>query len=249
MRATRTVEILGLPIHVLDASTFVGCVDESVREKARRTYVGVNAHSLSLAHDDPDYFQMLKGMDVLYAEGGSIVLASWLLGTVLPAKLTTTDLWPLCCDLACRKGYRLYLLGGEEGLAAEAAEITRRTWPGISIVGDHHGYFHVDDDEVIRHINASSPDILWAGMGEPKQVIWAQKKRAQIDAGVLLTCGGMFRLIAGRQKRPGPILHRTGFEWLGRVFMEPAVWHRYAKDLPLLASKIFAELLARKRTR
>ncbi len=249
MSPIRTVDILGLMVHALTPSTFVEQVDASVRERACRSFVGVNAHSLSLAHEDPAYLQRLRAMDVLYAEGGSIVLASWLLRASLPAKLTTTDLWPLCCDLACREGYGVYLLGGEAGLAEEAAAATRRKWPAIQIVGMHHGYFQPDDETVIREINGSRPDLLWVGLGEPNQVVWAQRNRRRLDVGALLACGGMFRLIAGRQRRPGPLLHRTGFEWVGRIFHEPAVARRYGRDLPLLASRILHELIARRKSR
>mgnify|MGYP005847930089 CR=1 FL=1 len=247
MSSIPVFDILGLPIHALTPSVFVEMVDASVRERACRSFAGVNAHSLSLAHEDPAYLQRLREMDTLYAEGGSIVLASWLLRTSLPAKLTTTDLWPLCCDLACREGYSLYLLGGEAGLAEDAAAATQRKWPAIRILGTHHGYFDADDEKVIRDIDDLRPDLLWVGMGEPKQVDWAHRNRTRLHAGALLTCGGMFRLIAGRQKRPGPFLHRTGFEWVGRIFHEPGVARRYRRDLPLLASRILHELIAGKK--
>lgn len=249
MSATRIVDILGLPVHALTPTDFVERVDASVRERAGGSFVGVNAHSLSLAHEDPAYLQSLREMDVLYAEGGSIVLASWLLGRPVPAKLTTTDLWPLCCELACREDYSLVLLGGEPGLAEEAAAAARRQWPALRIVGTHHGYFQADDETVIRLVNAVRPDLLWVGLGEPKQVVWVHGNRGRLDAGALLTCGGMFRLIAGRQKRPGPLLHRTGFEWVGRIFHEPAVARRYGRDLPLLAWRLLRELMVGKRCR
>jgi N-acetylglucosaminyldiphosphoundecaprenol N-acetyl-beta-D-mannosaminyltransferase len=245
----RTVDILGLPVHVLTPSGFVELVEESIQERAGKTFVSVNAHSLSLAGEDPDYSELLREADVLYADGASIVFASCFLGTPLPAKLTTTDLWPLCCDLACKKGYRMYLLGGEPGLAREAAEITMRTRPEIQFAGAHHGYFAPDDEEVIRAINGTRSDILWVGMGDPLQVRWAQRKKTLLDAGAIITCGGMFRLITGRQRRPGPLLHRTGFEWLGRIFHEPGVWKRYLRDLPPLGARIFLELFSGRRTR
>jgi N-acetylglucosaminyldiphosphoundecaprenol N-acetyl-beta-D-mannosaminyltransferase len=249
VRSIRTVDILGLPVHALTPSAFVEMVDASVRERACRSFVGVNAHSLSLAHEDPAYLERLRETDVLYAEGGSIVLASWLLRDPLPAKLTTTDLWPLCCDLACREGYTLYLLGGEAGLAGEAAAAARRKWKSLRILGTHHGYFDADEEKVIRDIDDVRPDLLWVGLGEPKQVDWAHRNRTRLHAGALLTCGGMFRLIAGRQRRPGLLLHRTGFEWVGRIFHEPAVARRYGRDLPLLALRVLRELMARKQSR
>lgn len=245
----RTVDILGLPLHVLTPSGFVELVEESIQERAGRTFVYVNAHSLSLVREEPGYSKLLREADILYADGASIVLASYFLGTPLPAKLTTTDLWPLCCDLACEKGYRMYLLGGEPGLAQEAAEITMRARPEIQIVGAHHGYFPLDDEEVIRAVNGVHPDILWVGMGDPLQVRWAQRTKSLLDAGAIITCGRMFRLITGRQKRPGPLLHRTGFEWLGRIFHEPGVWKRYLRDLPPLGVRIVLELFSRRRAR
>ncbi|NLI83133.1 MAG: WecB/TagA/CpsF family glycosyltransferase [Deltaproteobacteria bacterium] len=245
MIPARRVDVLGLPIHALTRAAFLGLLDESLAAGSGRTFIGVNAHSLRLALDDSLYFRILQEADILYAEGASIVFASCLLGGILPAKLTTTDLWPLCCELAVERGYAMFLLGGEPGLAQEAAAATRRRWPGIRIAGTFHGYFHGEDEEVVRAVNQARPDLLWVGMGEPRQAIWAQSHKKMLHVGAILTCGGMFRLIAGTQRRPASLLHATGFEWLGRIMQEPAVWRRYARDFPFLGFRLFRELLFR----
>ena len=225
----------------------MACLDSLVESPGSKTVVGINAHTLSLAQRIPEYHEALRTIDLLYAEGASIVLASQILGTPLPAKLTTTDLWPLVCGLARDKGYRVYLLGGEEGLADEAARKAMADWPGLRVVGTHHGYCALDDERVIEKVNGARPDLLWVGMGEPKQVLWSRMHSGKIHAGVIMTCGGMFRIIAGRQPRPGPAWRKFGLEWLGRIIREPSVWRRYAQDLPLVGARVLVELLSRRR--
>lgn len=243
------VDILGLPVRAFDIPGFMACLDKLVGSPNPETMVGINAHTLSLTHRIPEYHEALCTFDYLYAEGASIVLASYVLGTPLPAKLTTTDLWPLVCRLARDMSYRVYLLGGEEGLADEAARKAMAEWPGLRVVGTHHGYFALDDEGVVKKVNKARPDLLWVGMGEPKQVFWSRMHSGKLHVGVIITCGGMFRIIAGRQLRPGPAWHKFGMEWLGRIIQEPSVWRRYAQDLPLMGKRILVEILLKRKNR
>ena len=115
----------------------------------------------------------------------------------------------------------------------------------MQIVGTHHGYFDLGDESVIATINAARPDILWVGMGDPRQVLWTETWRRHLQVGLVLTCGGMFKIVAGELARlPGALAPR-GFEWLYRLWQEPRTWRRYLLGLPLFGLRVLSQRLLR----
>jgi N-acetylglucosaminyldiphosphoundecaprenol N-acetyl-beta-D-mannosaminyltransferase len=202
---------------------------------------GVNAHSVNLTFSCPEFLKGLRLADLLYADGASLILASRFLRTPLPEKLTTTDIWPRLCELAVVRGYRFFLLGGEPGLAERTASKALSEYPGLHLVGAHHGYCDFQDENLLAEINAARPDILWVGMGDPRQTLWAAAWRQQLQVGLIMTCGGMFKIISGELARLAPKWRQNGFEWVYRLWQEPATWRRYLLGLPLFGLRVLAQ--------
>lgn len=243
MDRVQTVDILSVPVGVYDMSSLLARLEELMAAPGCAVGYGVNAHAINLTYRYPAYWQALRHADVLYADGASLLLAARLLGNHLPEKLTTTDVWPELSAIAVRRGYRLFLLGGEPGLAERAALKARSQYPGIQIVGTHHGYFPMDDKAMVVRINAVRPDILWVGMGDPRQILWADTWRPELAAGLVLTCGGMFKIVAGELDRLPQKWRRRGFEWLYRLWQEPHTWERYLLGLPTFGLRILMSLI------
>jgi N-acetylglucosaminyldiphosphoundecaprenol N-acetyl-beta-D-mannosaminyltransferase len=207
------------------------------------TSYGLNAHTINLSYVYPEFYQALCRADMLYADGASLQLAARLLRKRIPEKVTTTDIWPLACEMATRKGYRFFLLGGEPGLAERARESALRNYPGLDVVGVHHGYFKDRERKVIDLINENRPDILWLGTGEPRQAVWAEKYKNELNVSLVLTCGGMFKIVAGDLRRISGKWRRRGFEWLFRMLQEPGTARRYLLGLPLFGARVLAQCL------
>jgi N-acetylglucosaminyldiphosphoundecaprenol N-acetyl-beta-D-mannosaminyltransferase len=237
------VEILGLPVGAYTMASLLRRLQELLAAPGCAAAYGVNAYVLNLIYQDPDYLAALRRADCLYADGASLRLAARILGGQIPEKLTTTDLWPHLCDLAVSHGQRFFLLGGEPGLAARARDRARQQYPGLQVVGVHHGFFRLDDDAVVAAINAARPDILWVGMGDPRQVLWTEKWRPHLQVGLVLTCGGMFKIVAGELARLPEKWRRRGLEWLYRLWQEPRTWRRYLLGLPLFGVRVLAQRL------
>lgn len=204
---------------------------------------GVNAHAINLTYQYPEFLKALRQADLVYADGASLILAARFLGGNLPEKLTTTDIWPKLCEHAVKHGYRFFLLGGKPGLAERAANQARQKYHGLRIVGTHHGYFDFQDEQLIAEINAVQPDVLWVGMGDPRQVLWASTWRRQLKVSLILTCGGMFKIVAGELARLSPRWRQRGFEWAYRLWQEPGTWRRYLVGLPLFGLRVLAQSL------
>src|SRR5699024_5837411 len=108
------------------------------------------------------------------------------------------------------------------GVAKRAMEKVSEKYPGIRIVGEHHGYFK-DDKQVIRQINYSKADILFVGLGFPKQESWIDKNGKELETvKVAIGNGGVLDLLAGDAKRAPKIFIKLGLEWLYRLILEPS---------------------------
>lgn len=171
-----------------------------------------------------DYDTALQSADLVHADGMSVVFASRFLGGAsIPERSATTDMVHDVAGLANARGLSFYLLGGKKGVASEAAQVLRATYPGLSIVGAEDGYFRDDDtDALCARIRDSGADILWLGLGRPLQEIWAHEHRADLaGVGVIKTCGGLFDHLSGRVRRAPLWMQKAGLEWLWRFTLEP----------------------------
>lgn len=236
-----TVNLLGLPVGAYTKASLLRRLQELLAAPGCAAAYGINAYVLNLIYQHPDFLAALRRADCLYADGASLRLAAGLLGRCIPEKLTTTDLWPHLSELAVDRGHRFFLLGGEPGLAERATVRAIEQYPKLQIVGCHHGYFPLEDESVIAAINTARPDVLWVGMGDPRQVVWADRWRTHLRVGLVLTCGGMFKIVAGELARLPEYWRRRGFEWLYRLWQEPLTWRRYLLGLPLFGLRILGQ--------
>jgi N-acetylglucosaminyldiphosphoundecaprenol N-acetyl-beta-D-mannosaminyltransferase len=235
------VFVLGIPIQAHSMSSLLDILEREIRRPGCATAYAVCAHTLCLTRRFPELLRALREADIVHADGASLILASRLLNRRLPERLWTGDVWTAFCELACCRKYQLFLLGGEEGLAERAKDQILVQHPDLTIVGVHHGYFDLMDERVVAMINDLCPDVLWVGMGDPRQILWVEQVKHRLRAGLAITCGGLFKLLAGELKHPPRAWQKAGFGWLYRVFQEPELWRRYATDLPLLAVSVLAQ--------
>ncbi len=241
MNGAERVNILGAPVRAHTIDSLLAHMEELISAPGTAVAYAVNAHALNLTYRHPDYLEALRRADLVYADGASLQLAARVLGSRIPEKLTTTDVWPRLCDLARRRGYRFFLLGGEEGLAERVKSKALEQHPELRIVGTHHGYFDFDDDHVISIINDAHPDVLWVGMGDPRQALWCESVKERLEVGLVITCGGMYKIVSGELKRAGEKWRRRGFEWAYRLFQEPKTWRRYLIGLPAFGFRVLAQ--------
>jgi N-acetylglucosaminyldiphosphoundecaprenol N-acetyl-beta-D-mannosaminyltransferase len=136
----------------------------------------------------------------------------------------------------CRRGldlgYRHFLYGAGPGVAEKMAENLKKRFPGLNIVGWHSPpYQDMTDEEAHKTadmINKTQPDIVWVGLGTPKQDYWMSRMRPYLEAPVLIAVGAAFDLHSGRLRQAPIWMRRAGLEWFFRLLMEPRrLWRRY----------------------
>jgi N-acetylglucosaminyldiphosphoundecaprenol N-acetyl-beta-D-mannosaminyltransferase len=148
----------------------------------------------------------------------------------------------------------MYLYGGRNhGSLAELARTLRLRHPGLRIVGGHCPPFRpltdAEEHAVVDEINRSGADIVWVGIGVPKQEKWMARMRARLDAPVLIGVGAAFDFHAGLVPQAPDALQRLGLEWAFRLVQEPRrLWRRYLRYNPRFVAGFAHQYLRSRRT-
>jgi N-acetylglucosaminyldiphosphoundecaprenol N-acetyl-beta-D-mannosaminyltransferase len=238
--------ILGVHIDNLTRHQAIERIEQAVRRRDGRpvSVFFVNAHTLNLAADDPAYRQVLNAAGFVLADGTGVRWAARLQGVRVLENLVGTDLTPLLLQQTAGRGYSYFMLGADASTIAAAADYARREFPGWTQAGYHHGYLTDDamTASAIEQINATRPDVLLVGMGNPLQEQWIDRNLPRLDVPVCMGIGGLFDYWAGNVSRAPNWLRRCGHEWLWRLYQQPALKaRRYLIGNPLFLARVLRE--------
>lgn len=225
----KPVIIGGLPVVRLTSSELAhimvrDCLAARKKVQAPRLVFSANGQSISLAGRHPEFSNIMQSADIIHADGMSVVFASRLFSSKpLPERIATTDFFHIAAKSGEMNGLRFFFLGGQEEVNAKAYARAKCLYPKIHWVGRHHGFFEEhEEDDLCKIIQAARPDVLWIGLGRPKQEIFSVRNREQLAGiGWIKTCGGLFDFLAGDINRAPNWMQRTGLEWIWRIIQEP----------------------------
>jgi len=235
-----TITLGGLPVTVIDRAGEAALMIRLAatrRPQGPRFFTSANGEVLARVTRDAALRQLFLAADQIVADGQPLVTASRLLcRQPLPERVATTDLFDDVASLAEATGTTFYFLGATAEENARAVAAARRTHPRLSIVGASHGYLQgAELDAKLAEIDALGPDILWLGLGVPREQWFFRDHVHQLaHVGLVKTSGGLFDHMAGKTRRAPNLVQRLGFEWLWRVLMEPRrlLW-RYLTTNPV----------------
>ena len=249
-----SISILGSRIHMVEIPDVVRLMDRWVGTESLTCHHVVNTgmHGIMEAHRDPKFKAILNAAALFAPDGILVVLLARFRGYPLAKKNTGPDLMWEFSKIASEKCYKYFLLGDtEETLHALVAQLTR-AFPGLRIVGHHSPPFRPltpkEDESIINAINEANPDVLWVGLGVPKQEWWISDHRDRLKIPVVVGAGASFKFLSGTVKRAPPWMRNRGFEWLWRLAQEPRrVWRRVFVDAPQFVSLVALELAGLKK--
>ena len=200
--------------------------------------IGLGRVGLPLALSFADAGLRVLGATFTVPDGQPLVWALNALGAGLSDRVYGPELMDRACARAARDGLRFYLYGGRnQGALAELARTLRLRHPGLKIVGGHCPPFRPfsddENDAVAAEINRSGADVVWVGIGVPKQEKWMAAVRHRIDAPVLVGVGAAFDFHAGLVPQAPAWMQSAGLEWAYRLGREPRrLWRRYLRYNP-----------------
>ncbi|OLP59285.1 glycosyl transferase [Xaviernesmea oryzae] len=189
-----------------------------------------------MASSDKAYREDLLKADVIHADGQPLVIASRMLTrSPIPERTATTDLFHDCARAAEISGKSFYLLGGTKDVVTACAAKMQALYPRLKIVGVRDGYFSESEEEAVcRDINESGADIVWVGLGKPKEQSFCVRNRHRINKGWLVTSGGCFNYVTGHYSRAPQWMQASGMEWIHRMLTQPRkLGWRYFSTTPV----------------
>ena len=252
--AADRVDVLGIHVSVTNLDHTVGAFADWIEQGDRQLVCVTDMNALLHARADERLTAVYNTSGLTVPDGMPLVWALRMLGHPIESRVYGPDLMDIACARAARTGQRCYLYGGRNhGALAQLARELRLRHPGLQIVGGYAPPFRplTADEEaaVAAEINASRADVVWVGIGVPKQEKWMAQMRDRLDAPVLIGVGAAFDFHAGIIPQAPPMMQRCGLEWLYRLRQEPRrLWKRYLTYNPRFVLG-FARQLVRGRVR
>lgn len=234
-------DVLGVGIDAVTEAQALDMIQAFVREGGPHQVVTANPEILDNATRTPALHALINRAALVTADGQGVLLAGRILGTPFPARVTGIELAEALCRESAARGLSLYFLGAEPGVVDEAAANMRAQYPGVQIVGTHHGYFRKEGPAaVLADIKATQPDIVLVGMGSPYQEQFIDEELARLGVPVAIGVGGSFDVLSGRVERAPEIFIRLRLEWLYRIASDRKRWKR-ALALPRFVLKVLRQ--------
>jgi N-acetylglucosaminyldiphosphoundecaprenol N-acetyl-beta-D-mannosaminyltransferase len=243
------INVCGVAIDCLSFDEVMAAIVHHVTAGQTPAYVVTpNAQHVVMWHENDLFRQIYQQAWLVVPDGVPLLWAARWFGTPLRGRVNGTDSFEQLCAISAEKGFRVFLMGGRSGAAAQAAQVLQARHPQLQIAGTDCPKFGFESDPVelermAAAVRTAAPDILFVGLGAPKQEYWIYQNYQALGVPVMLGIGGSFEMVGGVVKRAPLWMQRLGLEWLFRLLSEPQrMWRRY-----LVGNVAFVRLVLRQR--
>ncbi|MBE9011946.1 WecB/TagA/CpsF family glycosyltransferase [Pseudanabaenaceae cyanobacterium LEGE 13415] len=236
----------------IDRCSFQEALRSIIQQAATGTepkyVVTPNAHHLVTLQRDRHFRNIYQNAFLSVADGVPLLWAAKFLGTPLCDRINGTDLFEELCRLAAENNLSVFLLGGRPEAADQAAIVLKKRHSTLKIAGTYcppYGFENdaIEVENINQRIRAAKPDILFVGLGAPKQEYWMYQHCQAVNVPVSLGIGVSFEFVAGMVKRAPFWMQQAGLEWLYRLISEPGrLWQRY-----LVCNSVFVWLVLKQK--
>lgn len=236
---------MGISVNNLTLAETEAAIGQLIDAKQKAYVVEVNTDVLIKIEEDAYLRRITDDADLVLVDGQPLVWVSRLHKRPVKEKVSGSDLSLSLCRMAQEKGYTLFILGGKDGVAAQAQAKLEAQFPGLRVAGVYAPPLGFEKDEaelekVRRIISDASPDIVLTCFGCPKQEKWIYENYRAIDARVFLCAGATVDFLAGNVKRAPKWISSIGMEWFYRFLKEPKrLFKRYFVDDMKIIGLIF----------
>ena len=226
-------DVLGVQVQAAQIDDAVARMEKWIHDGDRcRTIAPTSMHGIVEAQHDPSLKEILNSTDAVVPDGMPLVWLGRRAGHCLPRRVYGPDLMLEFCEKTAGRGYRHFFYGGEPGVPERLAESLQRRFPSLQVCGTLSPPFRpldpTEDQEIVALICRASPDVLWVGLGTPKQERWMHEHRDKLRVPVVASVGAAFDFLSGRRRQAPLWMREHGLEWLFRLLKEPRrLWRRY----------------------
>ncbi len=239
-KGLRTENIFGVEVASTHMPQVLELISDIVTKPCGNPYqiITINPEFFVQLWENPEFARVVKTADLVIPDGKGLKLENKNLQEIIPGRVLVEKL------LKDRK-YKVFFLGGKDGVAEEMAKRFGGEWDeGAQDIKSEilNSKDQINaNNQILNKINDYEPDLLLVAYGAPWQELWIDKYKDQINAKIAMGVGGTFDYLTGRTKVPPKTVSNAGFEWLWRLVNEPWRWKRQLKGL-----KFFARVLKSK---
>jgi N-acetylglucosaminyldiphosphoundecaprenol N-acetyl-beta-D-mannosaminyltransferase len=242
----KRINVLGVGVSAINPEIAVSTIDHWIRERSRQYVCVADVHSVMECQRDEEACRICNAAGLVTPDGMPLAWLLKLAGYRYAERVCGSDLMLAVFEHGEKRGYRHFLYGSSEQTLQRLRMALERSFPGATIVGSISPPFRplskAEDRSIIAAINGSDADIVWVGLGAPKQERWMADHRSALSAPILIGVGAAFHFHAGVIRRAPQFLQRSGLEWLFRLCMEPRrLWRRYLTNNPQFLVGVIAQ--------
>jgi N-acetylglucosaminyldiphosphoundecaprenol N-acetyl-beta-D-mannosaminyltransferase len=225
IRTTPRVDVLGVNVSAINMDDALEVIDGWITSGEHQYVCVTGVHGVMESQRDPALRRIHNAAGLVTPDGMPLVWLSRIHGQRRTTRVYGPDLMLALCERSIATGYRHFFYGGGERVAERLVQRLERRFPGLAVAGVHAPPYRTlspdDDEEIVRHINATKPDIVWVGLGTPKQEHWMAQHVHRLTAPTLIGVGAAFDFHAGVKAQAPRWMQRSGLEWLFRLASEP----------------------------
>ena len=223
-------------VDVLDFNGTLAAIEALVDAGAGGSVFTPNVDHVVKAESNTAFREAYDRVSLSVADGMPLVWVSSLLGRRLPERVAGSDLLVPVLEMAARRKWRVYLMGGAPGVAREVAALLTNKM-GVTVAGWDDCRIESDgsdrDGGSFARARAANADLIFVALGPPKQELWIDRATDLLRPGVCLGVGASLDFLVGHYKRAPRWMGRVGLEWLFRLAQEPRrLWRRYLVEGP-----------------
>lgn len=248
MERIKKFDILGAHISATNMGEVRDFINNVIKD-SKKIYISTcPVNTIMDCQDNREAMQSINAADLAVPDGMPVAWIGKIKGFRNIGKVSGTDLMLEICKLSEKKGFKNYFYGSTPQALASLKRQLKISFPALAIAGMHSPVFYgpVQEDRIagdIGNINKSDTDVLWIGLGSPKQDIWMFKYRGKLNVPVIIGVGAAFDFISSLKKRAPIWMQRSGLEWLFRFLQEPKrLWRRYLINNTLFILFILKDL-------
>lgn len=244
-----TYDVLGVKISAVDLAKAEDVVAGMVTHREKGYVCVAPVATVMDCQDDPAYLRIINAADMVTPDGVPIAWLGRRAGHRAVARTYGPDLMERLCDHGRAAGWKHFFYGATPAICDKLEACLKARFPGLNVVGKVSPPYmpkagRVTPDEAAR-INAAGADIIWVGLGAPKQDFWCALNRPALEAPVMIGIGAAFDFLSGMKLQAPRWVQCSGMEWLFRLCCEPGrLWRRY-----LIGNARFIGLLSKEMIR
>jgi N-acetylglucosaminyldiphosphoundecaprenol N-acetyl-beta-D-mannosaminyltransferase len=233
-------KVLDVKIDLIDKKELLQIVKTNIEKDKKTEIFTVNNEFLVDAQTNHKFREILNSSDINIIDSTGVVWALKKQG-ISAERLPGADMLLDICELCAEKKFKIFLFGSINSAATRTANVLKLKYPNIQIAGIIE---NIDinpekvDEEIVRQINQTRPDIIFVALGAPRQEIWIRNNKSKLHTKIFMGVGGTFDYVSGLIPRAPSVMRELGLEWLFRLIIQPSRYKRIYKALVTFPSLV-----------